>query len=199
MLCESLITLILSAGNEPSPDLWRGGLIQNGCLVRVAEASSPTGTMTITISLPTSDGSADPVTLSITSVNTDRGEADSAARFRYCAKASRSERDAGCEDMEHVSAGEITGGREEGSAGLNSPRAGAGRTNGGKNPHPTVKPLALMRYLCRLVTPPGGVVLDPFLGSGTTALAALQEGFRVIGMERDLHSYKTAMQRVLNR
>ena len=126
-------------------------------------------------------------------------DSGSAARFFYCAKASRSERDAGCEDMDHVTAGEITGGREEGSAGLQSPRAGAGRTAGGKNIHPTVKPLALMRYLVRLVTPPGGTTLDPFLGSGTTALAALQEGFSVIGIERDEHSHKTAMQRILNR
>lgn len=128
-----------------------------------------------------------------------RNDSGSAARFFYCAKASRSERDAGCEDMEHVTAGEITGGREEGSAGLQSPRAGAGRTAGGKNVHPTVKPLALMRYLVRLVTPHGGTTLDPFLGSGTTALAALQEGFSVIGIERDEHSHKTAMQRILNR
>lgn len=51
--------------------------------------------------------------------------------------------------------------------------------------HPTVKPLALMRYLCRLVTPPGGVVLDPFAGSGTTLQAAVEEGFRAIGIERE--------------
>lgn len=51
--------------------------------------------------------------------------------------------------------------------------------------HPTVKPLALMRWLVRLVTPPGGTVLDPFLGSGTTAQAARAEGFRCIGIERD--------------
>ena len=49
--------------------------------------------------------------------------------------------------------------------------------------HPTVKPLALMRYLCRLVTPPGGLILDPFLGSGTTAVAAVHEGFHYLGFE----------------
>lgn len=124
------------------------------------------------------------------------GDSGSAARFFYCAKASRSERDAGCEDLEHTTPGEITGGRAESSAGLDNPRAGAGRTSGGKNIHPTVKPLALMRYLVRLVTPPGGVVLDPFLGSGTTAVAALQECFRVIGIERDEHSYRTALHRI---
>src|SRR5690606_1645222 len=61
------------------------------------------------------------------------------------------------------------------------------RTHGGKveNNHITVKPLKLMRYLCRLITPPGGTVLDPFAGSGTTLLAAVQEGFNVIGIERE--------------
>ncbi|MEM7395614.1 MAG: DNA methyltransferase, partial [Verrucomicrobiota bacterium] len=64
-------------------------------------------------------------------------------------------------------AGELTGGRKEGSAGLKSPRAGAGRTSKGRaNGHPTIKPIALMRWLVRLVTPPGGTVLDPFMGSG---------------------------------
>ena len=61
------------------------------------------------------------------------------------------------------------------------------RTHNGKveNKHPTVKPLKLMRFLCRLITPPGGKVLDPFAGSGTTILAAIQEGFSVIGIERE--------------
>ena len=53
------------------------------------------------------------------------------------------------------------------------------------NTHPTVKPIALMRYLCRLVTPPGGTVLDPFAGSGSTLLAAQAEGFAAIGIEID--------------
>ena len=61
----------------------------------------------------------------------------------------------------------------------------AERNSGGANNHPTVKPLALMRWLCRLITPPGGVVLDPFAGSGSTGIAALQEGFRFLGIERD--------------
>lgn len=56
-----------------------------------------------------------------------------------------------------------------------------------QNDHPTVKPVALMRYLCRLVTPPGGLILDPFAGSGTTLVAARREGFRSIGIERDKH------------
>ena len=70
--------------------------------------------------------------------------------------------------------------REEGSAGLNS-----GRTGGVRNHHPTVKSIALMRWLCRLITPPGGIVLDLFAGSGTTGLSALAEGLRFVGVERE--------------
>ena len=62
--------------------------------------------------------------------------------------------------------------------------------------HPTVKPLDLMRYLCRLVTPPGGVVLDPFMGSGTTIEAALAEGFQAVGIERDLESFEDTQRRI---
>lgn len=61
----------------------------------------------------------------------------------------------------------------------------AGLPPGETNQHPTVKPLALMEYLIRLVTPPGGLVLDPFVGSGTTALAATRGGFRAVGVDRD--------------
>lgn len=63
------------------------------------------------------------------------------------------------------------------------------------NKHPTVKPNALMRYLCRLITPPGGTVLDPYLGSGSTAKAALEEGFSIIGMEIDSGHAETARNR----
>jgi len=62
--------------------------------------------------------------------------------------------------------------------------------------HPTVKPLDLMRYLCRLVTPPGGVVLDPYCGSGTTIEAALAEGFQAIGIERDPESFEDTQRRL---
>jgi site-specific DNA-methyltransferase (adenine-specific) len=105
-----------------------------------------------------------------------------AARFFYCAKASKAERNAGLDEFENKSAGEVTN-RKEGSAGLQNPRAGAGRTTGNKNFHPTVKPIALMRYLVRLVTPPNGLVLDPFAGSGSTLVAATIEKFDCIGIE----------------
>jgi site-specific DNA-methyltransferase (adenine-specific) len=64
------------------------------------------------------------------------------------------------------------------------------------NHHPTVKPTDLMKYLCRLVTPPGGVVLDPFTGSGSTGKAAMLEGFRVIGIEREAEYIEIARSRI---
>lgn len=107
-----------------------------------------------------------------------------ASRFFYVAKPSRAERDAGCDALPAKSGGEATG-RADGSKGLRSPRAGAGRGGGGKNSHPTVKPVALMQWLIRLVTPEGGTVLDPFTGSGTTGVAALPAGYGFLGIERD--------------
>jgi len=117
--------------------------------------------------------------------------------FRYIAKASRKERELGCDGLEHKTAGEVTGGRKEGSAGLDNPRAGAGRTSGAKNIHPTIKPLDLIRYLCRLICPPNGIILDPFLGSGTTAMATILEGEgrSFIGIEKDEKYFEIASVR----
>lgn len=64
------------------------------------------------------------------------------------------------------------------------------------NNHPTIKPITLMRYLCRLVTPPNGVVLDPFMGSGTTGLAAMSERFKFVGIERERDFHKICVDRV---
>jgi site-specific DNA-methyltransferase (adenine-specific) len=120
--------------------------------------------------------------------NTLRGHNDaggSAARFFYCAKASRTDREEGCDNLPARSGADAVE-RDEGTAGLQSPRAGAGRTaDTVRNFHPTVKPTDLMRYLCRLVTPPAGLVLDPFCGSGSTGKAALLEGLRFVGVDLD--------------
>jgi DNA modification methylase len=118
-----------------------------------------------------------------------------ASRFFYVAKPSREERDMGCEGLRSRSAGECTD-RQEGSAGLNNPRAGAGRTGGGRNIHPTVKPVELMRWLVRLITPPGGVVLDPFMGSGTTGMACKYELREFIGIEREPDYIAIAERRI---
>jgi site-specific DNA-methyltransferase (adenine-specific) len=91
--------------------------------------------------------------------STFHADTGSAARFFYCAKASKADREQG-------------------------------------NGHPTVKPTDLMRYLCRLVTPPGGVVLDPFMGSGSTGKAALLEGFGFIGIEREAEYLEIARGRI---
>ena len=113
-----------------------------------------------------------------------------------CPKASRSEREAGCDDLPAVTGAEAVE-RTAGSAGLDNPRAGAGRTaDEVRNSHPTVKPLALMRWLVRLVTPPGGLVLDPFCGSGTTGIAASLECFRFSGVEREPEYADIARQRI---
>lgn len=111
-------------------------------------------------------------------------EADDFAPFLYVAKAARSERDHGLQRLAVMSAAEMTG-RAEGSAGLANPRAGTRTRAGARNHHPTVKPVALMRWLVRLVTPPGETVLDNFGGSGTTGRAALMEGRDVIIIERE--------------
>lgn len=103
-----------------------------------------------------------------------------AARYFYTAKASRDDRDDGLDGFD-VATGAERACRKEGSAGAKNPRSGA--TGKARNTHPTVKPTDLMRYLCRLVTPPGGLILDPFCGSGSTGRAALLEGFRFVGIE----------------
>ena len=87
---------------------------------------------------------------------TDKG---SAARFFYCAKASKKDR-------------------------------------GDGNSHPTVKPTDLMRYLCRLITPPGGAVLDPFMGSGSTGKAAVLEGFHFTGIELEAEYVAISQRRI---
>lgn len=116
----------------------------------------------------------------------------------YCPKAARSEREAGCASIPPRTGAEAVG-RELGSAGAQSPRAGASRTAGEvHNDHPTVKPIRLMRWLCRLVCPPGGVVLDPFMGSGATGIGALQEGCSFVGIEREPRSAAIAEARILH-
>jgi len=90
-----------------------------------------------------------------------QGDQGSAARFFYCARASKSER-------------------------------------GKNNKHPTVKPLALMKWLCRLITPPGGIVLDPFCGSGSTLVAAIEEGFEAVGIDFNEKYVKISEDRISN-
>jgi hypothetical protein len=117
-----------------------------------------------------------------------RGDSGSAARFFYCAKASKADRDEGCDALGIKAVHRYGAGIGEGI----DPNAPAHN----RNHHPTVKPTALMRYLCRLVAPPGGVVLDPFTGSGSTGKAALLEGFRFVGIEREAEYVEIARARI---
>jgi site-specific DNA-methyltransferase (adenine-specific) len=112
------------------------------------------------------------------------GDSGGASRFFYVAKPGRAERDLGCDGVPERTGGAVTD-RAEGSAGVQNPRAGANRGGGARNFHPTVKPVALLRHLVRLVTPPRGAVLDPFAGSGTTGIAARLEGRGFVGVERE--------------
>ena len=113
------------------------------------------------------------------------------ARFFYVAKPSRAERDAGCAELEPQQRDE---GRVAGAPGGDNPRNRGAATR--VNSHPTVKPVALMRWLVRMVTPPGGVVLDPFCGSGTTLVAAIEEGVDAIGIEREAEYVEIIRRRV---
>lgn len=136
-----------------------------------------------------------PVAIAEGSADVGFNDSGSAARFFYCAKASKRDRNEGLDGFEEVSASERVD-RVEGSAGMNSPRAGAGRTSGAANHHPTVKPTSLMQYLVRLVTPQGGVVLDPFMGSGSTGKACAYEGFDFIGIDQSQEYVQIAQARI---
>lgn len=106
------------------------------------------------------------------------------ARYFYCAKASREERDKGLDRFEEFNSGVgalVDGGRAKTKK---------------RNIHPTVKPIDLMRYLCRLITPAGGTVLEPFMGSGTTGIGAIKEGFNFIGIEREKEYFEIAEARI---
>jgi len=109
-----------------------------------------------------------------------------ASRFFYCAKASKSERNKGCEGLEEKNFG-FSGGAnsqiEQGNEEYLQDHIGLNRITKMRNNHPTVKPIALMRYLVKLVTPKRGIVLDPFAGSGSTLIAAKKLGFNYIGIE----------------
>ena len=113
------------------------------------------------------------------------------ARFFYCPKASKADRDEGCEGMEERSG--LVGNKWTDQ---DYRRGDIEPTVSRRNHHPTVKPTDLMRYLCRLVTPPGGIVLDPFTGSGSTGKAAVLEGFEFIGIEREAEYVALARARI---
>ena len=110
----------------------------------------------------------------------------SAARFFYCAKASKKDRNEGCDGLD----------AKEWINGACVANRNIRPNNPNTNNHPTVKPTALMQYLCRLITPPQGIVLDPFMGSGSTGKAAVKEGFSFVGCELNADYFEIAKARI---
>lgn len=111
------------------------------------------------------------------------GSPEEWSEFFYCAKASKRDRDDGLSELQDRAMGFSNGAQAHGEGYDKGQGIGLNRVVRRKNTHPTVKPTELMRYLCRLVTPPGGTVLDPFAGSGSTGRGAVLEGFSFIGAE----------------
>lgn len=120
------------------------------------------------------------------------GDSGGASRFFYCAKASRKERERGLEGLDERAAFD-----RHAYSGLPDQRMDHEQARRpARNHHPTVKPVALMRWLVRLVTPLGGLVLDPFAGSGTTGIACALEGFEFVGIEQDPEYAEIAEKRI---
>jgi len=124
-------------------------------------------------------------------------DSGSASRFFYCAKASKSERNKGCEELEDKRGGSmeanITDKMQLGGASLKGEHKEIQKT---KNNHPTVKPIALMEYLVKLVSREGTTILDPFMGSGTTGIACRNLNRNFIGIERDVDYMEIATKRI---
>jgi site-specific DNA-methyltransferase (adenine-specific) len=115
-----------------------------------------------------------------TKISDGISDSGSAARFFYCAKANKRDRNEGCDEFQERQV--VTFATANGTSGKPS-SISEGRDTKNRNHHPTVKPTDLMQYLCRLITPPNGTILDPFLGSGSTGKAAMYEGFNFVGIE----------------
>jgi site-specific DNA-methyltransferase (adenine-specific) len=135
------------------------------------------------------------------------GDSGGASRFFYCPKASRSERNAGCEGLDVSQAHNLSsnacarcGKRVKANGSGDKCECGLDRVTvqlpKPGNGHPTVKPIALMSWLIKLIASPGATVLDPFMGSGTTGVAAVQEGRDFIGIEREAEYLAIAEARV---
>jgi len=131
------------------------------------------------------------------------GDKGGASRFFYVAKASKSERNKGLDDFEEKPLAFSNQAKAELKRGNADYDGGDAKGHGNsirhlKNFHPTVKPIKLMQYLVRMITPPNGIVLDPFVGSGTTGIACKLEGFEFVGIEQDAEYAKIAAARINN-
>lgn len=119
----------------------------------------------------------------VSNQNNQYGDSGGASRFFYVAKASRTERNWGLDEFEDKKMSRSVGAQNDND--YPKEQIGLNKTNIVKNTHPTIKPVQLMRYLVRMITPPGGICLDPFNGSGTTGIACKLEGFDYLGIDRE--------------
>ena len=126
------------------------------------------------------------------------GDQGNASRYFYCAKTSKDERNSGLHGFETKMMGMSGGAQSVGEGYDKGQDIGLNKVIARKNTHPTVKPVELMRYLVRLVTPKGGLVLDPFMGSGSTGMGAREEDFNFIGIEKEREYYEIAKARIKN-
>jgi len=130
--------------------------------------------------------------------NNQHGYSGNASRFFYCAKASKKDRDEGLDDFEYKESAKRDNGQLYGMN-TNKFRPDGSERNSvlpKKNNHPTLKPTKLMKYLVRMVTPPNGIVLDPFMGSGSTGKACKQLGYDFIGIDDNADYFKIAKARI---
>lgn len=136
----------------------------------------------------------------LNNVRFEDGENIGASRFFYVAKASKSERNQGCDQLPDSilarSNGAKSGNNDENPEYNEEAKSGYDKIMSMKNNHPTVKPIKLMTYLVRLITPPNGVCMDPFMGSGSTGVAAVKEGFGFIGIEREPAYFEICKARI---
>lgn len=124
-------------------------------------------------------------------------DSGSAARFFYCPKASKKDRDEGLDAFDAIHRANGNKWTDQDYRVTSGERPPSAESGPRKNHHPTVKPTALMAYLCRLITPTGGVVLDPYMGSGSTGKAAVREGFSFVGIELDPDYYEICKARII--
>lgn len=172
------------------PGRWPANLIHDGS-DEVLAAFPETGPSS---GRPRNNGAFESVAKGAETPRISHGHEDdggSAARFFYCAKARKKDRNDGCDALP-----DVEGGMRSETSGQHITRRDGGAPGPTKNNHPTVKPTPLMQYLCRLVTPPGGLVLDPFMGSGSTGRGAVLEGFRFIGFEQSAEYVEIARARI---
>lgn len=170
------------------PGRWPANLIHDGSSEVVALFPSQAGAAAPVRGTEASAASAGTITdVRDRVAGAFHADTGSAARFFYCPKASRRDRNEG------LRAGNSPAVRTNATM---RDREDADWSARNGNHHPTVKPTALMAYLCRLVTPPGGVVLDPFMGSGSTGKAAMREGFQFIGCEMSPEYMAIARSRI---